>query len=80
MAAEIQEDRVLSKQEIAMRLGCSERNVDRLIKVGDGPPVLRISPRRVGVLQSDFETWLGARRRPQASPAAAEAAHEDQHV
>jgi predicted DNA-binding transcriptional regulator AlpA len=69
-AAELPEDRVLSKQEVARRLGCSERNVDRLITAGEGPPLIQISPRRVGVLTSDFDAWLTARRRPQVERAA----------
>jgi predicted DNA-binding transcriptional regulator AlpA len=69
-AAELPEDRVLSKQEVARRLGCSERNVDRLITAGEGPPLIQISPRRVGVLTSDFDAWLAARRRPQVERAA----------
>jgi predicted DNA-binding transcriptional regulator AlpA len=36
-AAEIPEDRVLNKQEVARRLGCSERNFDRLIVAGEAP-------------------------------------------
>jgi len=63
-ATEVQEvDRVLSKQEVARRLDCSERNVDRLFQSG-ALAVIEISPRRVGVLQSDLEAfWLARRRR-----------------
>ena len=62
-AAERPEDRVLSKQEVARRLGCSERNVDRLVGIGDGPPMIQVSPRRRGVLESEFIAWLASRSR-----------------
>jgi predicted DNA-binding transcriptional regulator AlpA len=62
--------RVLNYEECAGRLGVVRRSLERLIERGEGPPVIDISPRRVGVLESDFEAWLMTRRR--AAPGSAE--------
>ena len=60
-------DPVLSIAEIAMLLGVSIATVRRGIRAGCGPRVVQLSPRRIGVRQSDFEAHLEAHlRRPKA--------------
>jgi hypothetical protein len=56
--------RVLSYDECADRGGICRRTFERTIADGDGPPVVEISARRRGILETDFEAWLLARRRP----------------
>lgn len=56
--------RVLSYGECAARSNQSLRNFQRELAVGKGPPVIEISERRRGILESDFEAWLLAKRRP----------------
>lgn len=56
--------RILSKKQVAERLGCSTRTLERNWEVGEGPAKVEISPRRVGVLEADLEAWIMARRRP----------------
>ena len=58
---EVLPDAVRPKREFARQLDCSERNVDRIIAEG-GIPVVEISPRRVGILQSDIDAYKLARR------------------
>jgi hypothetical protein len=58
---EIQTDVVQPKSEGARQLACSLRNLDRII--ADGLlPVVEISPRRVGILQSDIDAFKRSRR------------------
>jgi hypothetical protein len=58
---EIETDLVRPKREVARQLDCCERNVDRFI--ADGLlPVVEVSPRRVGVLQSDIDAFKRSRR------------------
>jgi len=56
--------RVLSYDECANRSGTCRRTFERTIADGNGPPVVEISARRRGILETDFDAWLLARRRP----------------
>ena len=56
--------RVLTLDQIAERCGTTRRNIERLNANGEGPPLIQVSPRKVGVLESDFVEWLQSRRRP----------------
>jgi hypothetical protein len=69
---EFQTDDVRSKREAARQLDVAERSVDRIIALGL-LPVVEISPRRIGVLQSDLDAFKFSRRRLRGSPAAVEA-------
>jgi predicted DNA-binding transcriptional regulator AlpA len=55
--------RVLNYEEAAGRMGVVRRSLERLIARGEGPSVIHLSPRRRGILESDFEKWLISRRR-----------------
>jgi predicted DNA-binding transcriptional regulator AlpA len=55
--------RVLNYEEAAGRMGVVRRSLERLIARGEGPAVITLSPRRVGILETDFENWLMSRRR-----------------
>jgi predicted DNA-binding transcriptional regulator AlpA len=54
---------VLSYNEAAAKAGIVRRTLERLISIGEGPAVIEISSRRRGVMESDLEQWLNARRR-----------------
>jgi predicted DNA-binding transcriptional regulator AlpA len=56
--------RVLNLDEVAKRADTTRRNIERLNAAGEGPRLVQISARKVGVLEEDFEKWLRARRRP----------------
>lgn len=73
---EFQTDDVRSKREAARQLDVAERSVDRIIALGM-LPVVEISPRRIGVLQSDLDAFKLSRRRLRGSPAAVEAAQSE---
>jgi predicted DNA-binding transcriptional regulator AlpA len=62
---------VLSYNEAAAKAGFVRRTLERLIADGEGPPVINLSPRRRGILDSDLTKWLLKRRRP--APGAADA-------
>lgn len=55
------------------KVWCSERGFSestgrRLIESGDGPAIVRLSARRIGVRRKDGRAWLEARtERPQAA-------------
>ena len=56
--------RVVSLNDAAARAGFCRRSLDRLIARGEGPSLIKISDRRLGVLETDLESWLMARRKP----------------
>ena len=62
--------RIISLVEAANRANQSLRTLQRQIAEGNGPAVFDISERRRGILESDFEEWLLARRRPVLEPPA----------
>jgi predicted DNA-binding transcriptional regulator AlpA len=43
--------------------GFSKATGRRLIQRGDGPPVLQLSPRRIGIRESDNAAWQASRAR-----------------
>ena len=55
--------KVLSYDKAAETAGFVRRTLERLIAVGEGPPVIHISVRRRGILDNDLEEWLLKRRR-----------------
>jgi predicted DNA-binding transcriptional regulator AlpA len=55
--------RILSKKEFAEeRMGRSVRHLERMIAVGEGPPIIKLGPRAVGIAEDDGEAWLASRR------------------
>ena len=54
---------VLSYDEAAARLGIVRRTLERLLSLGEGPAVIKISARRRGILDEDLTAWLMGRRR-----------------
>jgi predicted DNA-binding transcriptional regulator AlpA len=65
--------RVLTYAECCQRASIVRRTFERLLACGEGPTVLHLSPRRRGVLESDFEAWLRSRRKPAPGDAASSA-------
>jgi len=53
----------LSPAQAAAFLNISPETLQRSRTRGDGPPFLRISPRRVAYLQKDLEAWAESMRR-----------------
>lgn len=54
---------VLSRKKAARRANQSLRNLERQIAVGEGPPTIQLSPRRIGIAEDDLDAWLASRRR-----------------
>ena len=55
--------RILSKKEFAeQRMGRSVRHLERMIAIGEGPPIIKLGPRAVGIAEDDGEAWLASRR------------------
>jgi predicted DNA-binding transcriptional regulator AlpA len=54
--------RIISKKEFAERMGRSVRHLERMIAVGEGPPIIKLGPRAVGIAEDDGEAWLASRR------------------
>jgi Helix-turn-helix domain len=54
--------------EAAEWLRCSTRTLERLIADGSGPPVIRISERRLIFRVADLRKWLAGRTREPADP------------
>ena len=52
---------IVSLHEAAESLSISVATLRRAIARGDGPPVVRLSQRRVGIRCSDLRSWLDAR-------------------
>jgi predicted DNA-binding transcriptional regulator AlpA len=56
-------DRVITLKQAADCTGLSVVTLRRLIDRGDGPSVVQLSPRRVGIRESRLITWLKERER-----------------
>jgi predicted DNA-binding transcriptional regulator AlpA len=54
--------RVLSLDEVAKRTGLTRRTLERLLARGEGPVLVRLTPTRIGVLESDLDDWISKRR------------------
>jgi predicted DNA-binding transcriptional regulator AlpA len=53
--------RVLTKAEVAAVTGLSFDTIDRMIRRGEGPPRIKLSPRRVGFPIAGLRAWLKSR-------------------
>jgi predicted DNA-binding transcriptional regulator AlpA len=54
--------RILSKKQSAARINRSERHLERLLAAGEGPPVIRLGARAVGIDEDDLAAWIAKRR------------------
>lgn len=61
-AAAMDEDRLLSRKELAAALGVSTRTVDRWIREQTGPPATLLPSGRRRWRWGDVEAWLRQRR------------------
>jgi len=52
----------LKLPELALLMRCSARTIQRLLETGEGPPVIRISERRMIFRVGDVIEWLEKRR------------------
>jgi predicted DNA-binding transcriptional regulator AlpA len=69
--------RIVGVNEAARIANLGRQTLLRLVAENDGPPVVQLSPRRVGFIEEDLEKWLRGRRRSAAiSVAAVEARRE----
>ena len=59
----LEDQKVLTVDEWAELNGISRPTALRLLKVGDGPPTIRLSKRRVGIRLGDNRRWQEARIR-----------------
>jgi prophage regulatory protein len=62
--------RILKKPEVLARCGVSDTTLWRMEQRGEFPQHLKLSPRRVGWLESEIESWIVARSKDR-SPSAA---------
>jgi predicted DNA-binding transcriptional regulator AlpA len=56
-------DVVMSLPEWAKLIGISLKNARGMIENGTGPPVVQLSPNRIGIRICDHRAWLTARTR-----------------
>jgi predicted DNA-binding transcriptional regulator AlpA len=62
-------DPVISESEAAEAGNVSTSTLRRMHKRGEGPPRIRLSPRRIGYRRHDIEEWLSSRiDRPTQEP------------
>ena len=62
--------RVITKREAAARGRVSERTLDRLAEDGSGPRRVKLSARRVGFFEDEYDEWLESRAEPMKSRSA----------
>jgi predicted DNA-binding transcriptional regulator AlpA len=53
---------LLTTEQAATKLGLSERTLEAWRSRGEGPPFLRVGPRRVAYSLNDLDSWLRLRR------------------
>jgi hypothetical protein len=58
--------RVVDESTAIMLANVSPRTWDRLRARGEGPPITKLSDRRIGYRLVDLKAWLDARRVPAA--------------
>lgn len=56
------DDKILSRKDAAKFLGVAVITMDTWRARGEGPPYLRVGPRRIAFRQSDLERWLDSQR------------------
>ena len=56
---------ILNYRQVAAKEGVSVRTVQRRAERGEGPPLIQLSPRRVGIDEADHDAFLASRRKPQ---------------
>lgn len=54
--------KILTRKETAARGAISLRHLERLIGNGEGPPIIRLGARRIGIAEEDLDQWLASRR------------------
>lgn len=54
------DDHVITKREAARIAGISQATFDRRVKSGEGPRIVRMSARRIGVRIRDLKSWIEA--------------------
>ena len=57
-------DVVLTQPEAARMLRLSTRSLERLVEIGEAPPRIQLTGRRVGYWKRDVLAWLQARTSP----------------
>jgi predicted DNA-binding transcriptional regulator AlpA len=58
---DLQKNRVISIQNVAELLGISQPTLRRQCVAGEGPKLIRLSSRRIGVRVKDLDLWLAQR-------------------
>jgi excisionase family DNA binding protein len=61
--ASVEDQRVLTVIEAARLIGVSHPTIKRIIASGNGPPIIQIGKRRIGIRISDLRRWLDGRVR-----------------
>ena len=56
--------RLLSKKQLAEKIGRSVRHLERLISIGEGPTLIRVGVRAVAIDEDDGDAWIESRRVP----------------
>jgi predicted DNA-binding transcriptional regulator AlpA len=54
--------KILTKKQSAERIGRSVRHLERLFALGEGPPIVKLGARAVGIDEGDLEAWIASRR------------------
>ena len=52
----------LTIKEVSQLLGISVSAINRLIKRGEFPPKIKISPRRIVFMKNDIEDWIKSKK------------------
>jgi excisionase family DNA binding protein len=52
-------DQLMTYEEVARQLGCSRRNLERLVATGEFPPPVRLGRRAVRFRRSQVAEYLG---------------------
>ncbi len=59
---DLRDRRVVDEDTAARMCGTSPRSWRRLRVAGEAPPMIRISPKRIGYYLKDLEEWIESRR------------------
>jgi predicted DNA-binding transcriptional regulator AlpA len=67
-AYDFDKNRVLSIQKVSEMLGISTSTLRKQCAKGEGPKIIRLSARRIGIRVKDLDFWFAQQNQDQSEP------------
>jgi predicted DNA-binding transcriptional regulator AlpA len=53
---------LLTTKDLCGVLGLSKRTIERMAELGEGPPRLKLTQKRIAYRKADVENWINSRK------------------